>query len=73
MAYNQIPQTTEIGARDIREGMVLFLGGAGTRVVASEPYYRCGYIVFDTTFLDGQHVGRWNVRADTTVLQEIVQ
>jgi hypothetical protein len=70
--YNQIPRTIEIGARQIRKGQVLFLGGAGTRIVASDPYFRCGYIAFDTTFLDGQYVGRWNVRADTTVLQEIV-
>lgn len=72
MPYNQIPRTVEIGARDIREGQVLFLGGAGTRIVASEPWFRCGYITFKTALLDGQNVGSWSVRADSTVLQEIV-
>jgi hypothetical protein len=72
MPYNTIPRTVEIPARSIRKGQVLFLGGAGTRIVASEPFTYLGYVRFDTTFLDGQNVGRWNVRDDSTVLQEIV-
>lgn len=72
MPYNTIPAAREKPAREIRKGDVLFLGGAGTRIVASEPYVYLGYVRFDTKFLDGQNVGRWHVRADTTVLQEIV-
>jgi hypothetical protein len=68
--YSTIPATEPKPAREIAKGDVLFLAGAGTRVVASDPWVSLGYVVFETTWIDGQHVGRWQVRAASTVLVE---